>query len=67
MGQDGQEPLTLENVLRSVAKPGAVLGDVSGIWAPRGTVHMGPPSAPPPLRAVRGPPWSHTKSKIPIP
>ena len=31
MGQDGQENLTLEDVLRSLAKLGAVLGDVSGI------------------------------------
>jgi hypothetical protein len=49
----GQEHSNLQEVLRSLAKPGAVLGDVSGIWAPRRTVRRG--HTPPPIRAVRVP------------
>jgi hypothetical protein len=56
-----EQGATSKNFPRILGKPGC---DVSGVGRPRGTVHRVPP---PLVRAVRGSPWSHTTSKIPIP
>jgi hypothetical protein len=63
--QAGEQGATSKDFPRSLGKPGLVLGDVSSVGRPRGgAVHRGHP---PPIRVVRGSPWSHVKSKIPIP